>query len=227
MPFGLCNAPATFQRAMDKIFRGCSERFAIPYFDDIIIFSTSLEEHIEHLETVFCKLKAAGISLNHNKCHFAQEEIKILGHIITKGIVKVDPEKIRAIKELKKPATVKDMRSFLWTMNLLRDFLSHYAEIVAPLNELIKGPLKKSSLRSISWNSKAEESFSKIKSISCKNLSRFQPDFDQEFTLTTDASDFAIGGILSQIDGNGNERMIRAFSKSLDKAQKNYSVTDK
>ena len=226
MPFGLCNAPATFQRVMDKTFRAESDSHIIPYFDDIIIFSKSYEEHLSHLEQAFAKLKAAGVSLNSKKCNFAKEELKILGFIIKKGSVKPDPDKVKAIAEFQPPKTVKEMRSFLGTANVFRDFIPQMAHITKPLCETLKGT-NKSSSKAIEWNREVKESFEKIKKLMSGCLERAQPDFEKQFILTTDASDKAIGGILSQRDKNGKEQMVHTFSKTLDKAQTNYSVTDK
>ena len=226
MPFGLCNAPATFQRAMDKIFRKERDSHIIPYFDDIIIFSKSYDEHLRHLDQALSKIKAAGLSLNKSKCNVGKEEIKILGFVIKKGIVRPDPEKIRTISEFQKPHTVKEMRSFLGTANVFRDFLPHIAHITKPLNDMLKGT-NKASNKILQWNSESIGAFKEVKVEMSKSLERAQPDFKKSFILTTDASDKAIGGILSQMSSDGKELMIRAYSKTLDKAQTNYSVTDK
>lgn len=226
MPFGLCNAPATFQRAMDSILEEERGRFVIPYLDDIIIFSKSMEEHKIHVDVVMKKLKNAGICLNKKKCKFFQEEIKILGTIITEGIIKPDPEKIETIVKYPMPTTIREVRSFLGTANYCSEFIPRYTEMMKPIFDLLKNETKNSQ-KSVSFNEEARAAFIYIKEKIADNLQRTAPDFDKEFILITDASDIGIGAILLQKDQNGKECMIAAFSKNLDKAQKNYSVTDK
>lgn len=226
MPMGLCNAPATFQRTMDQVLADLRENFVIAYLDDIIIYSNSEEDHILHVKKVFELLKEAGISLNKSKCKFGKTELKMLGSVISEGKVSPDPDKVEAIKVYPTPRTVKEMRSFLGLANYCREYIVGYSEILRPLFALTKGS-KKDSARMIVLDKEAKDAFIRIKSAMTKGLERAQPDFNKPFILTTDASDYAIGAILSQLDDSGNERMISAFSRNLDKAQLNYSVTDK
>jgi hypothetical protein len=144
MPFGLCNAPATFQRAMDKIFQKEKGVFVIPYLDDIIVNSKTLEEHTRHLDIVFGRIKAAGLSLNKSKCHLYKTEIKILGNIVGNGVIKPDPDKIKAIKDYNRPTNIKELRSFLGLANYCRDYIPNYSEKTHMLNTLLKGETKKS-----------------------------------------------------------------------------------
>ncbi|KAI5151211.1 hypothetical protein ENBRE01_1973 [Enteropsectra breve] len=226
MPFGLCNAPATFQRTMDIIFKDINGQYVIPYLDDIIIFSRNLEEHKEHLNEIFKRLQAAGIILNKKKCKIAQQEIKILGVVISKGIVKPDPDKIVALNEYKKPSNIRELRAFLGLVNYCRGFIENTALITGPLNNLLKGENKKST-KIIEWNDELTLAFKQAKNTLHKNTMRYQPNFNEQFILTTDASDKAIGAILSQRDKEGNEKIVHYFSKILDETQKNYCITDK
>ncbi|KAF9762429.1 Retrovirus-related Pol polyprotein from transposon [Nosema granulosis] len=226
MPFGLCNAPATFQRTMDKILREERGVYVIPYLDDIVVYSKNLEEHKEHIMNVLNKLKEAGISLNRKKCKFAQTEIKILGTVVSKDKIRPDPDKVKAIREFPMPLTIRELRSFLGIANYCREYIVDYAKMLKPLFDLLKGE-KKDSQRKLTLNPEVIEAFKRIKEVIAKGLERNQPDFTKPFILTTDASDYGIGAILSQIKEDGRERMISAFSKNLDKAQLNYSVTDK
>jgi hypothetical protein len=120
MPFGLCNAPATFQRCMDLVFRDVSWKYVIPYLDDIIIYSKNEKEHVEHIGNEMKLLKEAGIVLNKSKCKFFKEEIEILGNLVTKNSVRPDIKKTEAIQNFKKPQTIKDLRSFLGLLNYCR-----------------------------------------------------------------------------------------------------------
>lgn len=226
MPFGLCNAPATFQSIMNTILKDENWKFAIPYLDDIIVFSNSVAEHKNHLEIVLGKLKAAGISLNSNKSKFFKTEVSFLGNIISKGQVKPDPQKIQAIRDCQPPNTLRELRSFLGLANFCSAYVKHYATIAAPLTDLLKGEVK-ASQKKICWTQESMEAFEKLKSDIAEVTSRAQPDKDKDFILTTDASDKAMGAVLSQIDDEGNERMIACFSKKFVKAQLHYSTTDK
>ncbi|KAF9761154.1 Retrovirus-related Pol polyprotein from transposon opus [Nosema granulosis] len=226
MPFGLCNVPATFQRAMDTILRKENRKFVIPYLDDVIVYSKTKEDHSKHLRVVMGKLRAAGISLNGGKCKMFREEIKILGNIISQGKIKVDPERTQRIRNYSPPTTIKELRSFLGVANYCRGFVPGFAELTGPLYDLLKGE-KKTSARAITLDERQMKAFKEMKERLCQATTRFQPNFDQDFILVTDASDVGIGAILLQKDSNGRERLISAFSKKLDKCQKNYSVTDK
>ncbi|KAF9760555.1 Transposon Tf2-6 polyprotein, partial [Nosema granulosis] len=226
MPFGLCNAPATFQRTMDKILGDKRGTYVLPYLDDIIIYSKNLEEHKAHVVEVMRKLKEAGVSLNQKKCKIAQREIKILGSVVSKDKIIPDPDKVKAIKEFPAPRTVRELRSFLGVTNYCREYIKEYAITLKPLFDLLKGD-KKDSQRKLVWTLESTRAFKEIKTLISLGLERAQPDFTKPFILTTDASDYGIGAILSQVREDGREKMISAFSKNLDKAQLNYSVTDK
>ncbi|MGL5691745.1 MAG: reverse transcriptase family protein, partial [Bacteroidales bacterium] len=151
MPFGLCNAPGTFQRAMDTIFRKDLHKYVIPYLDDIIIFSNSPEEHKIHLDSVLKRIHAAGLILNKKKCKFFKNEVKILGSIVSKGRVKPDPNKISAIKSYSRPSNIKELRSFLGLCNYTRQFVRNYASIALPLFQILKNETKR-SIKQIAWN---------------------------------------------------------------------------
>lgn len=226
MPFGLCNAPATFQRVMDTILRDISNEFVIPYLDDIIVYSKNKEDHVQRLRQVLDRIKKAGLALNLKKCKFFKEEIEILGCIVGQGIVKPDKLKVEALNKFKKPENIKELRSFLGLANYCRGFIPKLASMEIPLNALLKGQTKRST-RKIEWCKKSNEAFEEIKKSLNMETIRAQPNFNKKFILTTDASEYAIGAILSQEDEDGNDKMVYAFSKAMDSAQKNYSVTDK
>lgn len=154
MPFGLCNAPATFQSLMDDLFSGDAQSFVLPYLDDIIIFSNTSQEHLTHVEYVLSKLKGANIILNKNKCKFFKEKIKILGNIVSKDIIAPDPDKTKAIFNYKKPENIKQLRSFLGLANQTRDYIVNYAKICEPLTSLLKGHTKR-SIRKIDWTERS------------------------------------------------------------------------
>lgn len=123
MPFGLHNAPSTFQRAMQEIFRGLNWKFVLVYVDDLIIFSHTFEEHLVHLRQVFDRIKAAGLKLKPKKCNFVQEKVKYLGHIVNKEGVATDPGKTQVIKDYPVPCRVSEVRSFLGLAGYYRKYV--------------------------------------------------------------------------------------------------------
>lgn len=227
MPFGLVNAPSTYQETMDKIFEKEKGKFVISYLDDTIIFSDTYEEHIEHLRTVFLKLKSAGITLNKKKCKLFKTRIKILGNIVENGKVAPDPEKVKIIKEYKRPENLKELLSFLGFANYMRDFVRNFSHISFPLYACFKGE-KKTSVKKIDWTEERQLAFENLKNVIANITFKSQPDFNQPFILITDASTSCIGAILAQKDNiTGKEKMIHTFSKVLDKCQTNYSISEK
>ncbi|MGL5708406.1 MAG: reverse transcriptase family protein, partial [Aeromonas sp.] len=226
MPFGLCNAPATFQRAMDKMFKNENGIFVIPYLDDIIVYSKSIEDHKKHLSLVFKKIKMAGLSLNRAKCKLFKTEISILGNRVSEGLIIADPEKLEAINKYLEPKTIKELRSFLGLANFCREFVKEFALLAEPLFKLLKGT-KKSSNHKIDFTECESKAFIELKRRIVTSHTRNQPDMEKPFVLTTDASEKGIGAILSQRGKNNENITISAFSKTLDKCQQNYSTTDK
>lgn len=166
------------------------------------------------------------MTLNKEKCKFFNSEIEYLGHVISKGVVKPDPKKIRAIMECNVPMTLKDLRSFLGLANFCSQFIPHYATKVTPLTELLKGE-KCSSQKEIDWSVEANTAFEQIKCEIAEIEERSQPNLNKEFILTTDASNVAMGAVLTQIGDDGKGKMLSCYSKKFDRAQTNYSTTDK
>ncbi|KAI4293155.1 hypothetical protein PAPHI01_2429 [Pancytospora philotis] len=224
MPFGLCNAPATFQRIMNQAFQN-DRAFVLPYFDDIIIFSKTPEEHIEHLEIVLARLKGINMALNRKKCMFLKPEVKILGFVISKDSVRPDPEKIVAIQNYKRPENLSELRSFLGLVNYNREFIPKFTQLTLPLYAMLKGEPKKSTQK-VDWTEESAEAFKAVKAAMKESTFLAMPNFSRDFIVITDASHVAIGGLLVQKDENGHERVIHTFSRVLDKAQKNYATTD-
>jgi Reverse transcriptase (RNA-dependent DNA polymerase) len=153
MLFGLCNVPETFQEAMDLIFAKEKWMFVIPYLDDIIIFSKNREEHEMHLKIILGKIKAHGLALNPGKCKFYKEEVKILGNVVSKDIIKPDPEKVQAIKNYTKPKTVKELRAFLCLASYCRDFIAGFTGLTLSLTDLLKNETKR-SVKALFWSDK-------------------------------------------------------------------------
>ena len=130
MPFGLMNAGATFQRAMDIAFAEEKEKFVVIYLDDITIFSQSDEEHLRHLKQTFLKCRKFGMSLNPKKSHFFVQEGKILGHLVSADGIRIDPKRVKSILKISLPRSKKDVRSFIGKINFLRWFIPNFVETI-------------------------------------------------------------------------------------------------
>jgi len=143
LPFGLCNAPATFQRAMDMILAGVKWQICLVYLDDVIVFSLSPEEHLQHLDEVLTRLEKAGVTLKAAKCHFFPEEVEYLGLVIRPGRVHVLEKNLRALRGLRYPETQTPMKSFLGMCAVYRRFVADFFKIAKPLRALTSTKLPK------------------------------------------------------------------------------------
>ncbi len=193
MPFGFTNAPATFCTFMNDIFREWFDDFVVVYIDDILIYSGSLEEHAEHLPKVFQRLREKKLYAKLEKCEFGVTEVDFLGHRIIREGLKMDDHKVKAIMDWEPPKSVLALRSFLGLVSYYRKFIKNFAKITTPLTNL----LKKSAV-TYEWEGTCDEAFETLKGILVKALVLKLPDFDQDFKIHSDASDFAIGRVLVQ-----------------------------
>ncbi|UYV85062.1 K02A2.6-like, partial [Cordylochernes scorpioides] len=220
MPFGFCNAPATFERMIDNLLKGLKWTICLCYLDDIIVFSDGFEEHLRRLQLVLNCLKKAGLCLNSKKCKFGAKTITVLGHEVSENGIRPDQEKIRAVRDFATPRSLKEVRSFLGLSSYYRRFIPNYAHVAQPLNDL----LKKDS--AFNWNQEEQNAFEALKSalISEPALGHF--DYSSPTEIHTDASNYGIGAVLVQIQ-KGKERAIAYASRTLNKAEKNYSTTER
>lgn len=221
MPFGLKNAPSTFQRVMDDVLRGLQNEICLVYLDDIIIFSTSFQEHLERLRLVFNRLRDANLKVQLDKCEFLQQEVAYLGHVVTPEGVKPNPDKIKAIMNFKIPSTTKQIKSFLGLLGYYRKFINNFAKVTKPITKL----LKKDAIIDINDPS-YRECFEYCKNLLTNEPILQYPDFSQIFHLTTDASNYAIGAVLSQ-GPIGQDKPIAYASRTLNDHEINYSVIEK
>ena len=220
MPFGLKNAPATFQRLMNHVLREYLYEFAVVYIDDILIYSKTFEEHIEHLEKIFEKLKEAKLMIKLKKCKFCEPNIEFLGHIVGRDGLKPDPGKVKKIKEMKAPKDVSSLRSVLGLFSYYRKFVENFSRIAKPMNELLKKD------NEFKWGEKQQEAFEILKQKLMEEPILGYPDYEKPFVLFTDASGTGLGAILSQKDEEGKEIVIAYASKSLTPAERNYVITE-
>ena len=222
-PFGLANAPATFQRYINEQLREHLDLDATAYMDDILAYTDGSEErHWKTVRSILKKLDKAGLYLDIDKCNFLCQEVKYLGFIIRAGEhVRVDPAKVKAILEWRAPTTVKGVRSFLGFANFYRCFIDNFSEIAIPLTNLTK--------KGIGWCWGEEETlaFEKLKNIFASKPVLAQWDPERETILEADCSGFAMGGCLSQIDDENRIRPVAYFSKRLNNAETNYPIHDK
>jgi hypothetical protein len=221
MPFGLKNSPPTFQRIMNNILRGLQNEICLVYLDDIVVYSTSLDEHIQRLREVFERLRNANFKVQLDKTEFLRKEVSYLGHLVTSNGVKPNPDKIKAIKNYPIPKTTKEIKGFLGLLGYYRKFIKNFAEITKPLTRCLKRNAK-IDIENVEYSRCFEI---------CKNLLSNEPilqypDFGKEFNLTTDASNFAIGAVLSQTK-NGADLPIAYASRTLNDSETRYSTIEK
>lgn len=219
LPFGLMNAPISFQTLMTSILRGMNWKSVLVYVDDILIFSESFEKHLSHISQVFERLEKFNLKLHPDKCQFAMKFF--LGHIISKDGVEVDPEKTKVMDEFPRPKTQTQVRSFIGLANYYRKFIANFSKIAAPLNALMSKDVK------FCWSEDCEKAFDELKKklVSAPILS--YPDSSKQFTLTCDASDKAISYILGQKDSEGRHHVIAYGGRSLNKSERAWNITDK
>lgn len=217
MPFGLKNAPSTFQRLMNEVLAPHINKRCFVYMDDIIIFSKSLHEHLIDLRLIFDCLTTANLKIQLDKSEFLTKKVQFLGHIVTPEGITPNPSKIEAIKKYPIPKTVKEIKSFLGLIGYYRRFIPDFAKITFPLNKCTR---KKEKI-DITKN-EYKEAFEKCKELITNSPILTYPDFSLPFTLTTDASDIALGSVLSQ-----QNRPIAFYSRTLNSAERNYSVIEK
>ncbi len=221
MPFGLCNAPATFQRMMDEVLEEVGWKIGRDYIDDLIIGSKSFEEHLEHIERLFGCLQKAKLQVKLSKCRFGRRKVIFLGHEVSDQGVRPNPAKVEAIQKMLPPTDIKGLRRFLGMTSYYRRFIQNYATIAEPLNRILqKGALYK-------WNDACQAAFEALKSKLMTAPILVFPDFNQPFQLITDASDFGLGAVLAQKDKEGLERVVAYASRTLQKPERRYSVTEK
>ena len=217
MPFGLCNAPATFQRLMNKVFAVEINQFILVYLDDIQVFSKSVEEHWEHLKIALGRLQEAKIFGRIHKCEFLKTRVDYLGYEVSEQGIHASPEKVKAVVNWPKPQTVHDVRSFLGLASYYQRFIHGFCQISGPMTKLTR------SNAQWRWEKAQEESFLALKiALATAPVLRL-PDFDHQFVVRTDASDVVVGAILQQDVGNGLQPVAFARRK-LQQAEVRYSA---
>ena len=218
MPFGLCNAPATFERLMDRVLCGMRWSRCLVYLDDVISFGKNVPEAIGRLEEVLSRLSDYGLQLKAKKCTFMQTEVGFLGHIVGRSGLACDPDKLSAVRNWHEPTKLKGVRQFIGFVGYYRRFVKDFAKLADPLVSLTRKGAP------FLWGQDQQDSFDSLKAcLLCAPILGFPTENDR-FVLDTDASLFAIGGVLSQIQ-NEEEVVIAYASRSLRLSQRRYCTT--
>ncbi|GFX43850.1 retrovirus-related Pol polyprotein from transposon 17.6 [Trichonephila clavipes] len=220
MPFGLCNAPATFECLMETVLGGLSYEACLVYLDDIVIVGRSFEEHLKNIRRVLQKLKEAILKLSPTKCHLFRLEVTYLGHIISAKGVRTDPDKISAVKDWNCTTDLYQLRSFLGLCTYYRKFVKNFSTIARPLHKLTEARQK------FIWTVDCNNAFNKLKDALTSAPILAYPEIGKQFILDTVASHVSIGAALAQ-EIDGQERVIAYFSKCLSKPERNDYVTRK
>lgn len=220
MPFGLCNAPATFQRLMDTVLTGLNYEICLAYLDDIILYSHDLETHLERLERLLIRLREANLKLKPSKCQLLQKQVHFLGFTVSQDGVGTDPDKVAAIRDWPTPQNLRQSRAFIGLCQYYRRFVPNFSELAAPLHALTKKNVR------FHWSADCENAFSQLKSALTSAPVLALPNDSGEFVLDCDASNRSIGAVLSQIQ-DGVERPICFASQLYSKHEANYNVTRK
>ena len=224
MPFGLINAPATFQRAMDILLSPFRWKLCLVYLDDIINFSTSWEEHIVHVDEILSVLERAGVKLKLRKCEFFVEKIKYLAHVVRPGTLEIDAARTAALEQVRYPQTQTQLRSFLGLCNVYRQFVPHYAKITHPPSQLLK---KGQQVQLEGFDKPCKKASYKLKDSILAPSGLALPKKDLPYSVDTDASDYQIGAALFRTHSDAQRKLIRFFCRTLAPAERNISVSEK
>ncbi|KAM9985839.1 hypothetical protein ACTFIZ_002137 [Dictyostelium cf. discoideum] len=217
MPFGLCNAPAVFQRTIHKIFKEENRHTLQSFYDDILSHSKSIEEHTPHLEGIFMKMRENKLLAKLSKCQFYQEEVKFLGHIIESNGVQIDYDRLDPLMKLLEPKNVKELQRLIGTLNFFRKFVDNFASKIKPIYQLLRQDT------TFEWNEAYKSiCINIIEKLKNDKIILVYPDTKKPFKLETDASDIGVGATLSQDHG-----IISFYSRTIRDTEKNFSASEK
>jgi transposase InsO family protein len=217
MPFGIKNAPATFQREMQRVFKERLYKGVLVFVDDILIYSSTVEEQVELVEFVLRRLQEEGYYASPDKCEWFKDKVSFLGHVISGEGIEVQAHKVKAVREWPVPQTKRDVRAFLGMAGYYRRFIHEYGRIASPLNELTGKEV------AFVWTDKHQQAFETVKDKLTSAPVLAHPDPEKQYILHTDASGFAVSGVLSQDTPEGR-RPIAFYSKKMNGAETRYPV---
>ena len=221
MPFGLCNAPATFQRLIQAVLSGLEWQVCFVYLD-MLVCSRSFQEHLQHLDLVMERLRQAGLTLKPQKCFFPWKEVHYLGHLISREGIAPDPAKTQKVREFPVPTDVTKVRQFLGLASYYRRFVPGFARIANPLHALLKKEV------AFHWTKECQTAFDHLKGLLIASPILAYPQFGprKEFVLETDASLEGLGAVLIQRQSDEHLHPIAYASRSLQPHERNYSITE-
>ena len=203
-PFGLTNAPATFQGTLNTIVAPLLRKCVLVFMDDILVYSKSLTDHITHLDQVFQILHSNSFLLKRSKCVFAEQSLEYLGHIVSRAGVATEPSKVEAVNKWHVPKSIKQLRGFLGLTGYYRRFIKNYGLISRPLTQLLKKGVQ------FQWAISTQEAFDLLKSALTSAPVLAIPNFEETFVIETDASDKGMGAVLMQ-NGHPISFLSKAF----------------
>ena len=220
MSFGLRNAPATFQRVMNKVLEGLVDRICVVYLDDILVYSKDLAEHERHVSQILERLRKYGLVANLKKCRFGLSEVEYCGHLVSGQGIRPDPAKLSAIESWPVPKNLSQLRSFLGLANYYRRFIKDFGTIAVPLTELTKKE------QDFAWKPEHQKSFDQLKYALTHAPLLLPPDMTKPMHIWPDACDLGVGAILTQDHGKGHQPIAYVSHKFSD-AERNYPTTEK
>ena len=220
MPFGLCNAPATFQRLMEGVLVGLARKKCLIYLDDVLVVGSTFSEHLDNLRDVFLRLSAVGLKLKPSKCRLARQEVIYLGYVVSASGIAADPGKVQAVVEFPTPHDVRTLRAFLGLTSYYRRFISRYSAMANPLYGLTHKDT------AFDWTPKCEDAFNQLKAALTEAPVLAFPQFGRPFLLETDASGVGLGAVLSQVQDDSTNRPIAYASRTLQPHERNYGISE-
>lgn len=220
MPFGLKNAPATFQRLMGKVLAGLPQTTCMDYIDDILVVGATFEQNLENLEAVLQRLQTAGLKLKTPKCSIARKEVMYLGYVISSAGIRTDPQKVRAVTEFPTPTSVSQLRSFVGLTSYYRRFVKNYARVARPLHSLT------GKNQPYVWTDECQAAFEELKRLLTTAPVLVFPEFTRPFILETDASLEGLGAVLAQKMEDGKVHPVSYASRTVQGAEKRYASTE-
>ncbi|KAJ1152147.1 hypothetical protein NDU88_004924 [Pleurodeles waltl] len=222
MPFGLKNAPATFQRLVNTVLQGL-EAFSAAYLDDIAVFSSTWDDHLVHLWKVLEALQKAGLTIKASKCQIGQGKVVYLGHLVGGEQIAPLQGKIQTLIDWVPPTTQFQVRAFLGLTGYYRRFIKNYGSIAAPLNDLTSKKMPKKVL----WTANCQKAFEELKQAMCTAPVLKSPCYSKKFIVQTDASELGVGAVLSQLNSEGQDQPVAFISRRLTPREKRWSAIER
>jgi len=222
VPFGMINSGRTFVKAINMVLQSVNE-FCEPYVDDIAVHSDNWKIHLQHLDDFLRQLRLHNITLNLKKCIFGKSEVKFIGHVVGSGQLRMNPERIDSLINLKIPETKKQVKQLLGFFSYYRQFIQNFAEIAKSLTDLTS----KHVPDKIVWTDRHQQAFDLLKDAVRANVVLYVFDVGKPFNLYCDSSDFAVGAVLAQMDDTGMERPVSFISQKLTDTQRRWATVEK